>query len=82
MALVAAKGRPDLFITMTANPNWPEIHANLRPGETAANRPDIVARVFHCKLKRLLHELTRTRVLGKAVAYTYVVEFQKRGLPH
>ena len=39
MAIVARFGKPDFFITMTANPNWAEITANLRPGETAADRP-------------------------------------------
>lgn len=82
MALVARFGKPDYLITMTANPTWPEITANLRPGETAADRPDLVARVFQCKLKELLRLLTKDGFLGTAVAWTWVVEFQKRGLPH
>ena len=82
LALVARFGRPDYFLTMTANPNWKEIQANLRPGETAANRPDLVARVFHAKLKKLLRCITKESFFGKAVAHTWVVEFQKRGLPH
>ena len=82
MGLVAKFGRPDFFITMTANPQWDEVQANLRPGEKVWNRPDLVARVFRQKLRELLRELTRDGVLGHAVAYTYVVEFQKRGLPH
>ena len=28
MALVARYGRPDFFITCTANPNWPDVQAN------------------------------------------------------
>jgi len=82
MALVAKFGRPDFFITITANPNWDEVCKNLRSGETAADRPDLVSRVFRAKLQELIHDLTVKGVLGKAVAYTYVVEFQKRGLPH
>ena len=82
MALVARYGRPDFFLTLTANPNWKEIRANLRPGETAANRPDLVARVFHTKFKLLLKRITQEHILGKAVAWTWVIEFQKRGLPH
>ena len=82
MALVSAKGRPDLFITATANPNWPEIQRNLRGGETAANRPDLVSRAFRGRLKRLLHALTKENILGRVIAHTYVIEFQKRGLPH
>ena len=67
---------------MTANPNWKEITANLRPGETAADRPDLVARVFQAKLQMLLKLLTKDHFLGHAVGWTFVIEFQKRGLPH
>ena len=45
MALVAKFGRPDFFITVTANPNWMEVKKTLRAGEIAADRPDLVARV-------------------------------------
>ena len=82
MAIVSRFGKPDFFITMTANPAWPEILANLRPGETAANRPDLVARVFRAKLRKLIQVLTKDHYLGRAVGWTFVVEFQKRGLPH
>ena len=82
MAMVRRYGKPDYFITMTANPAWPEIANSLRHGETAHNRPDIVARVFHQKFHGLLHELLREKVLGPVVGYTWVIEFQKRGLPH
>ena len=34
MAIVARFGRPDYFITMTANPNWAEIVRNLRPRDS------------------------------------------------
>ena len=67
---------------MTANPSWPEITANLWPGETAANRPDLVAPVFRAKLRSLMKVLTKDHYLGRAVGWTFVVEFQKRGLPY
>ena len=82
MSIVKRFGKPDFFITMTANPTWPEITQALRFGETAANRPDIVARVFRIKLRVLLDKLLKEHVLGKVVGYTWVIEFQKRGLPH
>jgi hypothetical protein len=82
MSMVKKFGKPDFFITMTASPNWPEIAENLRQGETAASRPDLVARVFHLKLRALLDELLVQKVLGRPLAYTWVVEFEKRGLPH
>ena len=67
---------------MTANPGWSEITEALREGETAANRPDFVARVLRMKLKALLRKFLIEHVLGVVVAYTWVIEFQKRGLPH
>ena len=42
--------KPDLFITMTCNPKWKEIIDALPEGQTAADRPDSVARVFNIKL--------------------------------
>ena len=81
MAIVRALGKPDLFITITCNPKWPEITENLLPGHRAPDRPDITARVFRLKLKALLHDLTMG-ALGVEVARMHVIEFQKRGLPH
>ena len=51
-------------------------------GEHATNRPDLVSRVFHLKLRELLRDLLEENVLGVVVAYTWTVEFQKRGPPH
>jgi len=82
MSIVKKFGKPDFFITMTASPTWPEITENPRLGETAASRPDLVARVFHLKMRALLDELLDKKVLGRPLAWTWVVEFQKRGLPH
>ncbi|XP_077174871.1 uncharacterized protein LOC143828370 [Paroedura picta] len=80
MAIVREYGKPDLFITMTCNPQWPEIQENL-DGQQAENRPDIVARVFHLKLTSLLDDLMRRNIFGIPVAQVHVVMFQKRGLP-
>ena len=82
LALVGRYGKPDYFTPMTANPSWIEIVDNLRPGETSQGRPDLMARVFHLKFKELLRQLLDDNVLGRVVSYTWVIEFQKRGLPH
>ncbi|SCZ93878.1 BZ3500_MvSof-1268-A1-R1_Chr6-3g08945 [Microbotryum saponariae] len=83
MAIVRVFGAPDMFITMTCNPAWSEIVNALLPGQTASDRPDIVTRVFHGKLKAVLADVLGVRrapgVSGKVIAYVYVVEFQKRG---
>jgi hypothetical protein len=82
MATVAKLGSIDLFITITANPNWPEITQSLLPGQTPAERPDIVNRVFRLKVDSIMDDILKSRVFGRAVAHIYVIEFQKRGLPH
>jgi len=82
MAILRKYGKPDLFITFTANPQWKEIQDNLRSYEYASDRPDPVARVFNLKKKAFLSDLIEEAVLGDVIAYTWVVEFQKRGLPH
>ena len=79
MAIVRTFGKPDLFITMTCNPAWPEITAALLPGQAPQDRPDVVARVFHRKLRNVMDDITRKHVFGRVVAWLMVIEFQKRG---
>ena len=73
--------KPDLFLTMTANPKWPEIVQSLFSGQTATDHPDIVLWVFEQKKKALL-KLIDNSFFGTAVAHIYTIEFQKRGLPY
>ena len=47
----------DLFVTITANPKWPEIMDALLPGQTPSDCPDLVARVFNLKVKAILHDI-------------------------
>ncbi|XP_027177834.1 uncharacterized protein LOC113776981 [Coffea eugenioides] len=82
MTLVQKYGKPDIFLTMTCNPNWPEIKEHLIDKEEAQNRPDLLARVFHAKLEQLKDELLKKCIFGEVSAYTYVIEYQKCGLPH
>jgi hypothetical protein len=82
MALVREFGKPDLFVTMTCNPKWPDIQRELLPGQTANDRPDLVARVFKMKLKQLTDDITVNHIFGNLQGMVYVIEFQKRGLPH
>ncbi|SGY38941.1 BQ5605_C003g02106 [Microbotryum silenes-dioicae] len=53
MACVVKHGKPSLFITVTCNPEWPEIKAALGPNDQASNRPELIARAFESKLNRL-----------------------------
>ncbi|WVZ94394.1 hypothetical protein U9M48_040292 [Paspalum notatum var. saurae] len=82
MTLVRKFGKPDIFLTMTCNPNWDEIKNELLLGQAPQDRLDLIVRVFHAKLEELKKRLLKQDILGKVRAYIYVVEFQKRGLPH
>jgi hypothetical protein len=82
MAICRTYHKPDLFITMTCNPNWPEITSVLLPGQKVEDRPDIVTQVFKLKKDALLNDIKEKGIFGKAVAMVYTIEFQKRGLPH
>ena len=50
MAIVGKFVKPDLFITITCNPQWREIRENVLQNQNAADRPDIVGRVFALKV--------------------------------
>ena len=64
-------------MTMTCNPNWPEIREHLLEGQAPQDRPDIVARVFKQKKDQLMDDIKYGHILGKVVAHMHVVEFQK-----
>ncbi|KAM3218168.1 hypothetical protein P3L10_022698 [Capsicum annuum] len=53
IALVQHFGKPNLFITMTCNPSWPEIKEYLASVDEAQNRPDLISRVFRAKIEEL-----------------------------
>jgi hypothetical protein len=82
MAITSHFEKPDLFVTFTCNPKWPEVTRELLPHQTAADRPDLTAHIFHMKLQELLKDLCEKQCLGKVAAFVYVIEFQKQGLPH
>ncbi|CAF2118503.1 unnamed protein product [Rotaria magnacalcarata] len=82
MGIVQKCGKPGLFITFTCNPRWKEIEEQLFPGQTSSDRPDLIARVFRLKLKQFIDDIVRNHIFGRTVAHLFVIEFQKRGLPH
>ncbi|PIA60482.1 hypothetical protein AQUCO_00300169v1 [Aquilegia coerulea] len=82
MAITRYYKHPDIFMTVTSNPKWLEIQNELKPGQAALDRPDLVARVFELKRKAIMHEIENKRLFGRVVAKVYTIEFQKRGLPH
>ena len=80
LALCRSKGKPSFFITITTNPNWPEIKTRLALGQTASDIPVVVCRVFKARLEMAIRAIRKH--LGKIVYLIRVIEFQKRGLPH
>ncbi|WVZ88359.1 hypothetical protein U9M48_034889 [Paspalum notatum var. saurae] len=85
MAICRWAGYPDLFLTFTCNPKWPEIQYMLDeiPSQKPEDRPDVCNRVFHIKLHQLINEdIKKNKCFGRTIAVVYTIEFQKRGLPH
>jgi hypothetical protein len=82
MSVVREFGKPDLFITFTCNPSWIEITSNMLPNQASNERADLISRVFQLKLKMLIKDLKSGAAFGPLAAHIFVVEFQKRGLPH
>ncbi|XP_027072018.2 uncharacterized protein [Coffea arabica] len=82
MSLVQKFGKPDLFLTMTCNTMWKEIRDHLKYDEEPQDRPDLVARVFRAKFEVLKTEIVKKKLFGEVAAFVYVIEYQKRGLPH
>ena len=73
---------PDLFITFTCNPKWPEITSALPPGAHYKDHQDIVARVFWLKFQAMMKDIVESQIFGPVHAFVYRIEWQARGLPH
>ncbi|XP_020972762.1 uncharacterized protein LOC110269328 [Arachis ipaensis] len=83
MAICRVVGYPDLFLTFTCNPEWPELEDFLKNRDlNAEDRPDMVCRAFKVKLDHLIQDIRKNDIFGRVVAVVYTIEFQKRGLPH
>ncbi|KAK9665754.1 hypothetical protein RND81_14G133600 [Saponaria officinalis] len=83
MSICKWTGYPDLFITFTCNPKWPEIVNALHgQGLRPEDRPDIVVRIFKMKLDKMMFDFKKRRIFGRTKGAVYTIEFQKRGLPH
>lgn len=80
IAIVRELGKPSLFVTVTANPHWREIQAELRKRQSATDRPDIIACVFEQKKKEILKDLRKE--FGDYRGIFWTIGYQKRGLPH
>ncbi|KAI9115909.1 hypothetical protein K1719_012839 [Acacia pycnantha] len=80
---VILHGYPNIFITFTCNPVWPEITRHCdQDGLKPCNKPELLSRIFHIKLRKLMQTLKDDKIFGSVKAEVYTIEFQKRGLPH
>ena len=85
LAIKRVTGSPDLFITMTCNPKWPELLRVLEyfpSGTTCLDIPVLTCRLFNSKLRLLINDIHSGDIFAKIISYFYTIEFQKRGLPH
>ena len=84
MKLVDVYGKASFFITLTTNPNWPDIQRHLLRNQTAYDRPDIVNRVFKIKLAGIMTNIRSGKYFGgyQRQYEIKVIEYQIRGLPH
>jgi hypothetical protein len=80
LAIARHLGKPSIWLTMTTNPQWPEIQSQLLQGQDVSDIPAVVCRAFHGRLQALKAFLRKH--FGGLVYEISVIEFQKRGLPH
>ncbi|XP_028753423.1 uncharacterized protein LOC114713014, partial [Neltuma alba] len=83
MAICKYAGYPDIFLTFTCNPAWPEVKRYCTDYElNQSDCPQILSRIFKLKLDALMKVIREQKIFGKIRAEIYTIEFQKRGLPH
>ena len=72
MAICRRIGFPDLFITFTCNPKWPELtRFNQKRGLQSDDRPEIICRMFKMKLDSLMNDLTKKHILEKVASCNF-----------
>jgi hypothetical protein len=82
MAIARYFKKINLFITVTANPNWTEIQQELLPGQDPSNCPDLITCVFQLKMEAILCNIIKNGIFGRPVAKIYTIKFPKCRLPH
>ncbi|GMP28900.1 hypothetical protein CsSME_00004249 [Camellia sinensis var. sinensis] len=65
MAITRYNQHPDIFLTMTTNPNWPEITSALLPHQKPIDRPDLIARLPHMHALLFLKGLDKIRTCAQ-----------------
>ena len=74
MAICRWAGYPDIFITFTCNPAWPEITRFCSAHSvTPSDRPDILTRIFRLKLQALIKYLKEQKIFGTIRVGMFVI---------
>ncbi|XP_022847664.1 uncharacterized protein LOC111370209 [Olea europaea var. sylvestris] len=77
MSLVQRYVKPDVFLTMTCNPNWREIKCELKHSDEIQNIPDLLVQIFRAKFEELKTDLVKRKLLGPISAYVYKYQTKK-----
>jgi len=81
-SIIKNKGLPTLFITIGLNTAWQELKDAVNRYFEPQYRPEVMARVFKCKLQDIIDDITKEYKFGKPEGWFYSIEFQNKGLPH
>lgn len=86
LSIAREVGTPVFFVTFTPNPKWEVLKETLKPGETTADRPDLMCRAFNAARRELWKDLEERGCLGggpgSIVGHSEALEFQEKGMPH
>jgi hypothetical protein len=84
LVLVSEYSSLHVFLTLTCNPEWPEIQSQLINGQTAFDCPDVTVPVLKSRLDKFKPNIRNGKYFeSREVIYIFhVIEYQYRGLPH
>ncbi len=84
LVLVSEYGCLHVFLTLTCNPEWPEIQSQLINGQTEFDHPDVTVPVFKSRLDKFKTNVTNGKYfkLREVIYIIHVIEYQYPGMPH
>ncbi len=84
LVLVSEYGCLHVFLTLTCNPEWPEIRSQLINGQIAFDHPHVTVPVFKSRLDKFKTNIRNGKCFkSREIIYTiHVIDYQYRGLPH
>ncbi len=81
---VSEYGCLHVFLTLTCNPEWPEIQSQLINGQTAFDHPDVTVSDFKSRLDKFKTNIRNEKYFGshEVIYMIHAIEYQYCGLPH